>query len=36
MFAQLGWSESRMVRVFTAGKRLLFIAPDGMHFDIFF
>lgn len=36
MAAQLGWSESRMVRVFTAGKRLLFIAPDGMHFDIFF
>ena len=33
---QLGWSESRMVRVYTAGKRLLFIAPDGMHFDIFF
>lgn len=34
--AQLGWSENRMVRVYTAGRRLLFIAPDGMHFDIFF
>jgi len=36
MFTQLGWSENKMVKVFTAGKRLLFIAPDGMHFDIFF
>lgn len=36
MFTQLGWSESRAIRMFTAGKRWLFTAPDGMHLDIFF
>jgi len=36
MFTQLGWSENRTVRMFTTGKRWLFIAPDGLHIDIFF
>ncbi len=36
MFAQLGWEESSVVRMYSAGKRLLFTASDGMHLDIFY
>jgi len=36
MFTQLAWEESRIVRMYSGGKRLLFTAPDGMHLDIFF
>jgi len=36
MFTQLEWNETKTIRMFTAGKRWLFTAPDGMHLDIFF
>ncbi len=35
MLDQLNFSEDRTIGMFTAGERLLFIAPDGMHLDIF-
>lgn len=36
IFTQLEWSEKIGVKIYTGGKRLLYIAPDGMHLDVFF
>lgn len=35
-FKQFGWNENKAIRMFTQGKRWLFITDSGIHLDIFF
>jgi hypothetical protein len=32
----MNFKENREIRMMTSGERLLYLTPDGMHFDIFF